>query len=278
MTKETVVCSEVVGGEKRRSGRKPELRMDLLREQRWLGRRSVTVATGAAVVAVVAAASEAGLYYQTLVGSAAAFAVAALGYNIALGYAGQFIFCQAAFMAVGAYGFALMEPTLGQAGAAVAVLCLGTGIGAVLGATLLRVTDIYLALVTLAFGQALLIIPNVWTTAGGDNGLSMELAGENAYVVAVVILGVLVLVVDRALRSRIGRGLALVKYRADAAAACGVSVTRMKMGAVAVSGGLGALGGVLLGGVVNFFTPASFSLSLTLTLLAMVVILSLIHI
>src|ERR1700741_5260343 len=61
-----------------------------------------------------------GLYWQTIIGVGGAYLVAALGYNIALGYGRQFVFCQAGFMATGAYAYALCQARgwSGWAGAA----------------------------------------------------------------------------------------------------------------------------------------------------------------
>jgi branched-chain amino acid transport system permease protein len=244
----------------------------LTREFDWIGSPFATVAIVLLVVLMIVIGAGSGSYYQTLIGIGAAYLIAGLGYSVALQFAGQFLFCQAAFMAIGAYAFAMLEPhtneALAFAGAAVA-----SGlVGLVLGIALLRVQDIYLAIVTLAFGQTVLLVANVWPLTGGEDGIAVTLNGENTYVVASIAVGVVLLVVTRVLRSRVGRELALTRESPPLGRACGVKVDRLKVLSVGTAGLLGGIGGVLLGGVLTFITPSNFPLTLTLLLLAAIVI------
>lgn len=242
------------------------------RELPFLGSSWTTV--GVAVVAVVAAiwAYETGAYVQTLVGLFGAYLVAALGYNFVLGNAGQFAFCQNAFMAIGAYGFAVAQPHVGVILGVVLGVCVATVAGAVLGAAIIRTREIYLALLTLAFSQAALLLIELWPPTQGDNGIGASLGGDQAYVVAMVFAAVAVVIVQRLLRSRAGRAFALIRTDERAAAAMGVNVPLSRVLAFSFSAMLGGMGGIALAGVLTFITPTNFTLEITLLLLTMIVI------
>ena len=237
-----------------------------------MGSPLATVAAILLGVGMIAVGENLGPYYQTLIGMGAAYLISALGYSFALQFAGQFLFCQAAFMAIGAYTLAMLEPHIGEVAAFAVGAALSGITGLVLGAGLLRVEDIYLAILTLAFGQAVLLVPNVWGSTGGENGIAVDLSGGNAYIVASVCAVVALIFLARLLRSRLGRHLALTRANPALGRSCGVSVSRVKILAVGVAGLLGGIGGMCLAGVLTFITPDNFPLSLTLLLLAAIVI------
>jgi branched-chain amino acid transport system permease protein len=248
------------------------LRALLTREFDWIGSPFGTLGIVLLVGVVILVGSGAGSYYQTLIAIGAAYLLGGLGYSVALQFAGQFLFCQAAFMAIGAYGFAMLEPHMNEALAFLIAAAASGVVGLGLGLALLRVQDIYLAIVTLAFGQAVLLVPNIWPATGGEDGIAAELAGNDSYVVAMIAVGVALLVVTRVLRSRVGRELALTRVSPPLGRACGVNVDRIKVLSVGVAGLLGGVGGVCLAGTLTFLTPSNFPLTMTLLLLAGIVI------
>ncbi|MEV8611994.1 branched-chain amino acid ABC transporter permease [Amycolatopsis sp. NPDC051373] len=241
-------------------------------EKRYVG--SLWTTAGVVLVAVVVAvwADVGGGYIQTVVGLFAAYLVSALGYTVVLGQAGQFAFCQNAFMALGAYGYAVSEPRFGPVGGLIIGAVAATVAGTIIGVAIIRTRDLYLALLTLAFSQAALLAIQLWPPTQGDNGILVDLGGDQAYLVAVVFAAVALIVVQRMTRSKIGRAFALVRTDEKAAATMGVNVPLTRMLAFAFSSLLGGLGGVLLGAVLTFITPTNFTLELTLLLLTMIVI------
>ena len=96
--------------------------------------------------------------YVSLIGRIAIFVIAVQGLNILVGYTGQISLGHAAFMAVGAYGSAIMARELGFSfWIALPASALLTGIvGLLFGLPSLRVKGFYLAMATLA---AQFIIP-----------------------------------------------------------------------------------------------------------------------
>ena len=242
------------------------------RELNWIGNPVATIGLVAAVVLTLVIGSSSGAYYQTLIAVGAAYMIAALGYSIALQFAGQFLFCQAGFMAIGAYAFAMIEPHTSQVLAFIAAALVSGIVGLILGIALLRVHDIYLAIVTLAVGQTVLLIPNIWPATGGENGIAAELSGTRTYVVATIAAGVVLLLVTRVLRSRVGRELALTRVSPPLGRACGININRIKILSVGAAALLGGIGGICLAGTLTFLTPSNFPLTLTLLLLAGIVI------
>jgi branched-chain amino acid transport system permease protein len=98
----------------------------------------------------------------------------AMGYNLLLGRTGLLSFGHAAFYAGGAYGLALVslhlahDPLLGIA----AGIVLAFIMAAVIGFFCVRHTEIYFAMLTLAFGMMVFsLIWNLRSITGGDDGL-----------------------------------------------------------------------------------------------------------
>ena len=96
--------------------------------------------------------------YVSLIGRIAIFVIAVQGLNLLVGYSGQISLGHAAFMAIGAYGSAIMARELGFSfWVALPASALLTGlIGLIFGLPSLRVKGFYLAMATLA---AQFIIP-----------------------------------------------------------------------------------------------------------------------
>src|SRR3954471_19748764 len=119
-----------------------------------MNRRVLGAVAGLAIIIALIAApfglKPYGIYILTLW---AVLAIAAIGLNLTLGYAGQVSLAQGAFVGIGAYTAAILTtsagwPLLATLPVAI-VLCFA--IGWLLGYPALRVQHHYLAFVTLAF-------------------------------------------------------------------------------------------------------------------------------
>ena len=89
----------------------------------------------------------------------AVLAVAAIGLNLTLGYAGQISLAQGSFVGIGAYCVALLVPLgVPYAAAFLAAGLLCFAIGWLLGYPALRVQHHYLAFVTLAFTTLVFLV------------------------------------------------------------------------------------------------------------------------
>lgn len=196
---------------------------------------------------------------------------AALGqaWNIAGGYGGLTSFGHAAFFGVGAYAAAILQtrygvnPWFG--------LPLGAGLGFVTGALVgwaafrAGLRGSYFALATLAVAEALRILANSldFTRAGQGILIPLHIAPGNfqfedrrAFYALALGLAVLALLVALSLkRSRFGAQLVAVRENEDAARALGVPALRTKVLALAISGALTALGGVLYAQTYLYIDP-----------------------
>jgi branched-chain amino acid transport system permease protein len=162
--------------------------------------------------------------------------------------------------------------------------------GALIGAPTLRLRSDYLALVTLGFGE---IIPQFFTNAENIGGINVSNGAKGITPVDPVSVGykklgpfdlpekflifslLAALVVFISLRLRDGRlGRAWLAIREDelAASAMGVPLMRTKLAAYAVGAVAGGLGGVAFATHVNGVLPDRFNFSISITLLAMVVL------
>jgi branched-chain amino acid transport system permease protein len=213
-----------------------------------------------------------GPYVASLIGVGCAYCVAALGYNISMGLAGQFAFGQAGYLAIGAYTFAIAQTRGVSTWEALLLALVVAGVsGAIVGLVSWRTRGIYLALLTLGFAEATVTVIPLLHWSNGDDGLAVTLFPGNwdAYaIVAVVVTGLCV----RLVRSRTGRSMLMIKSSEATAAAMGVNVGLVGVLASALSAAVTGLGGVLLAGALGYITPSNFTVSITLQLLTMVIV------
>src|SRR5690606_32210730 len=146
------------------------------------GPRQASTMHTAIIAAVVLALAFAAIplldnYSLYVVSLICVYAIFATGYNLLMGYAGQFDVGQAAFLALGAYGSAVMQSRFGVPvlvsvfiGAGIAVLA-----GLAIGVIVLRLRHFYLALVTLAFSQTVVLALSLWRdVTRGFQGMPVE--------------------------------------------------------------------------------------------------------
>src|SRR4051795_130390 len=199
---------------------------------------------------------------------AAIYAVIGISMNILVGYAGQISLGQQAFVGVGA----LVAANIVNTGTVTATdpflfalsLLGAAGIGAVtalvLGGVALRISGLYLALVTLVFGavaaDAVFTIEALNGHSAGVTAVRPDaLAGDGAfYVFSLAVVG-LVLYIDWSFtRSKAGRAVNALRENELVAQAFAIDVVRYKLLAFSLSG---AIAGVA-GGMYAFYTE-SFS-------------------
>lgn len=209
--------------------------------------------------------------------------IAALGLMVLTGYTGQVSLGHAAFLAVGAYGHAWMlnqgVPLLLSLPLA-GLLCAACGLA--LGFPAIRVSGLYLAMVTLAFSVIATHVIGHWgSVTGGFTGLAvpdpvvagLALGGGKAFYFFCLLALVLVLVaLLNLLRSAMGRAFVGVRDSEAAAYSLGIAVGRVKVTAFALSAGVTGLAGALLAHHTKYLTPDAFTLILSMELVLMVVI------
>lgn len=185
--------------------------------------------------------------------------VAAQGWNILGGYAGQYSFGHAAFFGTTAYLTAVLQARYGvnPYGAFAIGIAAAAVVGFVMGFLSFRsgLRGSYFALVTLAFAEVFRVLANALEITGGAAGtlIRLDVRPENFqfatrghfYWVALAMV-VLALLLTRALeRSRLGAQMVAVRENENAARALGVDALRVKLAAIALSAAItGAAGGL----------------------------------
>ncbi|MDO5605993.1 MAG: branched-chain amino acid ABC transporter permease [Paracoccus sp. (in: a-proteobacteria)] len=185
--------------------------------------------------------------------------VIALAWNVTGGFGGMASFGHAAMYGTGAYASAVLQAQYGvNAGFAfVAGIMAGAGMGAFIGALAFRygLKGSYFALVTLAFAEVLRICASSFAITGGGSGLQLTLApglvtlqftDRTVFYTIMLVIVALVMAITAWLRlSRFGAYLIAVRENEDAARALGINTYRIKVLAMAISGALAGLAGVL---------------------------------
>ncbi len=224
---------------------------------------------------------------------AAIAAIAAIGLNLLTGYTGQVSLGHAFFLAVGAYATAHFGAEVGWSiflWLPVAGV-IGGVVGAIIGPFALRLRGNYLVIVTL--GMLFLgehIFKNWTDVTGGGNGISVAGAlptldtskfdflgqrwdrNQGWFWLSWALVAVAALLAKNIVRTRPGRAMQAIRDRDLAAEVIGVSLTRYKIAAFAVSSAFAAVAGALYGSFQGFVQPSDFGLVLSIQYVAMIVI------
>ncbi len=230
--------------------------------------RVLIIALFAACVLAAPLATRSG-YLLNLLIMTLYLALLAQSWNILGGFGGQFSFGHAVFFGTGAYAMAVLQLKLGwNAWAALpAALAAGAAVGALVGALSFRygLRGSYFALVTLAFAEVFRILANNFDFTGAGVGLQIPLrksaaqfqfAGETGFLYTILAFTLTSLLVAAWLgRSRFGAWLQALRDSEDSAAALGVNVLRVKLGAIAISGALMAAGGAFYVQYFHYIDP-----------------------
>ncbi|MEV6153388.1 branched-chain amino acid ABC transporter permease [Nonomuraea sp. NPDC052129] len=213
------------------------------------------------------------------------YAVALLGLNLLVGHAGQISLGHGAFFAVGAYTAAILlhswdvpYPATLPAAAVVAF-----ALGLALGVPAVRLRGLYLALVTLAIAIFLVpLLKRFESVTGGSMGLTLAKPAPPAwtglaedqwlYFLTLAVAVVAFLVTRSVLRSRVGRALHAIRDNEAAAEVMGVRLSFYKTLSFAWSAMLAGIAGCLYTWVIGYVSPDSFVVTLSITLLAGLVV------
>ncbi|MBA2675967.1 branched-chain amino acid ABC transporter permease [Ramlibacter sp.] len=187
---------------------------------------------------------------------------------------GLLTMANAAFMGVGAYTAAILTMTYGApfplalAGGIVAPTLLALAIG---GPTL-RLSGVYLAMATLGFGEVVRVtLLNAESLTGGALGLNgIPQSTQWWHVVAALVLVLLVL--WRLRRSRVGRAFEAIKEDEVAASLMGIGVNAHKMLAFALGAGIAGLAGALNAHLTFFIGPSEFGFDRAVEILTMAIL------
>lgn len=209
----------------------------------------------------------------------------ALGLNMLMGYAGQVSLGHGAFYGIGAYATAILSGTLGISPwlALVCAIILAIAIAWIVGRPTLKLSGYYLGMGTLGFGMIVhIVFREAGTLTGGASGfVGIPMLGLGTfmfeggrsyfYLVWAVVFGAMV-VCRRIIDSKMGRALAAIHGRENAAVALGVNAHALKLTIFMFSAALGAMAGFFYAHFVLFISPDSFGFMASIKMVTMVVI------
>ncbi len=230
----------------------------------WSGRR---VVIGALAVGALAAIPAVASPFQTItICYGLVFAIAALGFNLLLGYTGLLSFGHSAYFGTGAYVVALLVKYLGVASMELFVLAgiLGSiAVAALFGVVCVRYTRIFFGILTLALSQVLwsLALKLFWVTGGSDGlrvptptllgGLGgpgadkVEFIAHRYYYYVLILFLVATAAMWVIVSSPFGKALQAIRDNETRAEFVGVQVWKYRWIAFVISGAFTGLAGAL---------------------------------
>jgi branched-chain amino acid transport system permease protein len=238
----------------------------------------LVVAAAALVVAVVLPLNLSGSLVF-VAATALAMMIAVSGQNVASGLSGRLAVAQGGFMMIGGYCSALLVSEAGWSPvvALLASVPVGMLVGAVLGLSIIRLSGIYLGIITLQFTLAVPELAKAWTgLTGGELGVVLPPVQVGSRLIvspydvwifsgAVTVLGVGAVAWFG--RARIGDMVRASRDSEQGAESIGLDVRWLRVGAVVVSGAAGSLAGALGSFQSGIITPESFGMWTSVTIL-----------
>lgn len=211
------------------------------------------------------------------------YAVAAVGLMLLTGYTGQVSMGHAAFFAIGSYTSAILTAhgvpflvALPMAGIIAGI------VGVAIGRPILHLTGLYLAIATMGF--AFIVDEGLvrWESLTKGN-MGYYLKPPNIgplvfdteirfYYLAFVVLILTLLAARNILRAPMGRAMIAIRDSEVASEAIGINLAKFKTMAFAISAFFTGIAGCLYAHKVLFINPESYTIILSVELLAMVII------
>lgn len=214
-------------------------------------------------------------------------AIALLGLNLLTGYNGQISVGHGAFFAVGGYAAAILMAHFGVPYWATVPLAgvIAFVTGFLFGIPALRFEGLYLALATFSLGVTIPQLLRVrafeeWT--GGVLGLVLDKPevpfglpinqDQWLYFFVLALTVVLFVIGNNLTKGRTGRAIAAIRDQPLAASAMGINIAMYKSITFGISAALTGVAGALATIVVQFVSPDSFPIFLSITFLVGVVV------
>jgi branched-chain amino acid transport system permease protein len=228
------------------------------------------------------------LYYLDASTQVAIYSIVTLGLALLVGRVGMVSLGQGAVLAMGAWvGARLLFAT----SLPFPVVILAAGLitmvlGTLVGLPALRMSGLYLALITLMLAGAITValqninFPNGGHGFTGYNGASLHIppirrpsiaaTDPNYFRYSVVVAIVMFVLVFAHIRGRPGRAWAAIRQSESAALAAGINTTLYKLWAFALASFVTGVAGALVAGSFRYLNSLTFSTADSITLLAVV--------
>src|SRR6201994_30882 len=222
-----------------------------------------------------------GEFYVGEMGGVFIFAIAGVGMMLMAGYTGLISLGHAAFLGIGAYTEAILLAqglplllTLPLAG-------LVTGFfGVLIGLPTLRMSGLYLAIATLAFGSIVGTVFQKWESlTGGFDGFAVPTptlfgidiqSANGIYYLSLAVLVIVLWLSANLLRTPVGRALVAIRDSEISAQSMGIHLARYKTFAFAISAFITGLAGALFAHYVRYLAPDAFDVLLSVQFVTIV--------
>jgi branched-chain amino acid transport system permease protein len=225
------------------------------------------------------------IYYLRLFNLMIIYSFFALGLNILTGFTGITSFGHAGFFAVGAYGTALLSLRFGIPSLLAVLLSsfMTAIVGFLIGLPVIRISGIYLAMVTLGFAEFIKLLAINWeVVTGGPLGISnipfLSIFGysfeseRSLFLFIFALLIVSTIIFYRIVHSPYGQTLPAIKDDERAAQSMGIPCVKNKLISFYISGFYSGLAGALYAHFERFISPDISSFDLSILVLCMVVV------
>ncbi len=235
-----------------------------------------------------------------------AYVSLAVSLNLVVGVSGELSLGHAGFMSVGAFTGVVVAGCMARAGvengillfvgaAVVGAIAAGV-IGFLVGIPVMRLRGDYLAIVTLAFGEIIKNLLNIFYVGVDDAGLHFSLTDSaslgmskgtilingpkgavgiekvSTFFIGIVLVLVTVAVVLNLMHSRDGRAIMAVRDNRIAAESVGINTTKYRLMAFTVASALAGAAGVLYAMNYSTIVPSQFDFNQSILILVYVVL------
>lgn len=222
-------------------------------------------------------------YYLSQLSFICIFTVAGAALMLLSGFTGQISLGHAAFLGIGAYTEAILQakgmPFMVSLPAAMVLSAL---VGVAVGLPALRMSGIYLAVATMAFGFIVEEVLTRWDSLTlGNNGMTvapLSVLGRplnqewQLYCVCLSAALASMLLLKNLMRSPTGRAFVAIRDSEISAQSMGIHLARYKTKAFAISAALTGLAGALYAHKVKFLSPDQFGIVLSVEMMMMVIV------
>ena len=234
------------------------------------------------------------------------YVILAISLNLVVGFSGELSLGHAGFMCVGGFASAFfskcMAETIPSAGIRFTLaILIGAAAAAVfgmlIGIPVLRLRGDYLAIVTLAFGEIIKNVINIFYVGKDSKGLHISLKDQfsmgmeptgkmiisgpqgitgtpkdSTFLIGIILIIITLIVVQNLINSRDGRAIMAIRDNRIAAESIGINITKYKLMAFTVSAALAGMGGALYSHNLATLQASKFNFNTSILVLVFVVL------
>jgi len=234
------------------------------------------------------------------------YVILAVSLNLVVGILGELSLGHAGFMCIGAFTSAFFSKCMDGAMPDFLRFILALVVGAVcaaifgilIGIPVLRLKGDYLAIVTLAFGEIIKNLMNVFNIGRDSNGFhfSMESSiglveadgevlikgaqgiigtpNDSTFTIGIILVLIVLIVLLNLINSRAGRAIMAIRDNRIAAESIGINITKYKLMAFSISAAMAGIAGVLYAHNLSTLQalPKNFGYNMSITILVFVVL------